>query len=116
MSPNEDPKLTKLVDTYEEVNQLTSLIQDDIARVLLHDPERREKLSKSLSLSEEQMQHEMNRAVYAFIGAMPLATANHSNLFMHALALHAPITGDPTLTTVMEQVNERTMAKHYHDS
>lgn len=100
--PQPNPLLVKL---FYDFNKVRGNIQHDISRVLLTDKSNQAELSKQLNGSENDMEVRMNKAVHAFLGAMPLAQMNRVNLFGKALALHSNLTGDSTMHDVFDEVN-----------
>jgi wyosine [tRNA(Phe)-imidazoG37] synthetase (radical SAM superfamily) len=95
----------KLVLMFDKFNHLTSHFQIEMADALLENPPNKKDLEKYAKASEEVMQQRIDKAVYAFVGAMPLASINGINLFMNALALHSNLTGNTTMHDVIEKLN-----------
>jgi len=95
----------KLVLMFDKFNHLTSHFQIEMADALLENAPNKKDLEKYAKASEEVMQQRIDKAVYAFVGAMPLASINGINLFMNALALHSNLTGNTTMHDVIEKLN-----------
>lgn len=115
MNGNPTPKppehSEKLVHLFKQMVALTSKIQIEISEALLENPANRDDVAKQLQRSENDMQLRVNKAVYAFVGAMPLGSANRQNLFMEALALHANLTGNTLVHDLIHEVNLQTLAE-----
>jgi hypothetical protein len=99
--------LSGLVKFFKTANEVTGTIQKDISIALLKDPAMQKKLSKQLKMSENDAQLETDKVVRAFIDEMPKATMNGYNLFGKVFAMHANITGDPTMHDVFDEVNRQ---------
>jgi len=95
----------RLVLMFDKINHLTSHFQLEMSEALLENPANKKDLEKYAKTSEEVMQQRIDRAVYAFVGAMPLACINGINLFMEALALHSNLTGNTTMHDVIDRLN-----------
>jgi hypothetical protein len=99
--------LSGLVKFFKAVNEVTGTIQKDISIALLKDPAMQKKVSNQLKMSENDAQLETDKVVKAFIDEMPKATMNGYNLFGKVFAMHANITGDPTMHDVFDEVNRQ---------
>jgi hypothetical protein len=99
--------LSGLVKFFKTANEVTGTIQKDISIALLKDPAMQKKLSKQLKMSENDAQLETDKVVRAFIDEMPKATMNGYNLVGKVFAMHANITGDPTMHDVFDEVNRQ---------
>jgi hypothetical protein len=95
----------KLVLMFDKFNHLTSHFQIEMADALLENSPNKKDFEKYANASEEVMQQRIDRAVYAFVGVMPLASINGINLFMNALALHSNLTGNTVMHDVIEELN-----------
>lgn len=95
-----------LADHFDYYNNLTGDIQMDMVKALLENPNIKEDFDNQKMKSEEEMQHRINKAVFAFVGAMPLASINGINLFMEAIALHSNLTGNPLMHKIIKRINE----------
>jgi hypothetical protein len=96
-----------LVKYFKKTNEVTGAIQKDISIALLRDPAMQKKVSDQLKMSENDAQLETDKVVKAFINEMPKATLNGYNLFSKVFAMHANITGDPTMHDVFDEVNRQ---------
>lgn len=106
LSENE---LENIVETFWQITQITNDLQRDISIALATDDGHRNKLSKRLRLSEEEMQRIFDRAAHGVVDAMPLATMNRCNMLTMIMALHANITGDGLMHEVFRRINERVL-------
>lgn len=100
--------IEELTELFVEFNRVTSVIQLQISAELLKHEISRKEFDEISKKSEEVMQEKMNKAVFAFIAAMPLATHNGINLVMEALSLHANITKNPMMHQIIEKLNQKT--------
>ena len=99
--------LSGLVKFFKTANEVTGNIQKEISIALLKDPAMQKKLAKQLKMSENDAEIETNKVVRAFIDEMPKATMNGYNLVGKVFAMHANITGDPTMHDVFDEVNRQ---------
>jgi hypothetical protein len=104
-----DEELDNLVETFWHISQITDDIQRDISIAKTLDKDHREKLSKWLKLSEEEMQKKLDNAVHEILDVMPLATMNRCNMITMIIARHANVTGDPLIHKIFERINERAL-------
>ncbi len=97
---------------FDLANKFTGLIQIKMSKEILTNEASKRDLDEQLSKSENEMQHRINKAVYAFVGAMPLATENNINLFFEVLSLYSNITGDSTMHEMIQKLNNLTYGEH----
>jgi hypothetical protein len=95
-----------LVSLFQQFNDVTGKLQVEMSAALVANEANRIDLCQWLKKPEEAMQHQLNKAVFAFVGAMPLASMNGVNLFMEAMLLHVQLTGDPMIEQVVTKINE----------
>lgn len=79
-----------------------------MSAVLLRNPRIKKRFDHDSKQSEEVMQKIIDKAVFAFVGAMPLATINSSNIFLQVMGIHSNLTKDPMMHRILERVNELT--------
>jgi hypothetical protein len=111
-----EEKVEELVPLFDQFNKITSQIQAEIAIALIQNEDIREDLSKKSCLSEEAMMKILNRAIYTFIGSLPLAQINQSNMFLTALGQHSEITGDPLFSDVINKLQELNEERYINES
>tara|TARA_R110002074_G_scaffold24141_3_gene72206 strand:+ start:599 stop:937 length:339 start_codon:yes stop_codon:yes gene_type:complete len=111
MTENEE-NLTSLL---EDMCDLTIQIQSEINIHLLKDDKMKAKIDERSKEDENKIMKRMNSAIYGFIAAMPLASANYTNLFMQVIAHHSKITGDPTLKNALIRISEKRQNEEIED-
>ena len=102
--PENEEHLTYLL---EDMCDLTSQIQEEMSHHLIQHDSVRKQVEKDNNGSENVAIEKMNRAILACVSQMPLATLNSVNLIMMIIAHHSKITGDPTMSRILNEIGSR---------
>lgn len=111
--PSGDERIHRLVSMLKEMAEITGSLQHEISDALLQCPLVSADLQKQLKTSESAVQVRLDSAVWAFVGAMPLACANRQNLFMEAIAHLGNHTGDSLIHEIIGELNRHAMVKDF---
>lgn len=91
----------------EEMVEVTSQLQAEISVSLLAHKGTRDCFNRNSVKPGNQVLEIINKAVHAFVGVMPLASANNINIFVQAMRFHSILTGDPTIIEIVKKISEK---------
>jgi hypothetical protein len=94
---------------YREFNEVTSILQKDISRSLLFDPNHKANLTKQLKMSENDVELLLDKVAHTVLAVMPLASMNRTNMLGRILALHSNLTGDPMIHDMFDEITHEVL-------
>lgn len=86
--------------------RFTGDIQTEIACTLAANEQVRGRTNALNKKSDNEIMERLNATIYGFIGIMPLASMNMTNMFMAALSMHSSITKTPEIQEILTEIGE----------
>lgn len=97
---------SKVKEHLKWMAKFTEDIQTEIACTLAANEQVRIKTNALNKRGDNEIMERLNATIYGFIGVMPLASMNMTNMFMAALSMHSSVTKTPEIQEILEEIGK----------
>jgi len=101
----------EILADYREFDRFGAEIQNGITEAFLRDEGWRKRVAAFMDLSDIRALEEIHKIIATVVDIMPCASSQGVNIFSTIAAHHSNVTGNPTLSHIIDLINRETSKK-----
>jgi hypothetical protein len=106
----------EILANYREFDRFGAEIQHGITEAFLRDEGWRKRVAAFMDLSDIRALEEIHKIIATVVDIMPCASSQGVNIFSTIAAHHSNVTGNPTLSHIIDLINKETSKNPAYES
>jgi F0F1-type ATP synthase gamma subunit len=106
----------EILANYREFDRFGAEIQNGNTEAFLRDEGWRKRVAAFMDLSDIRALEEIHKIIATVVDIMPCASSQGVNIFSTIAAHHSNVTGNPTLSHIIDLINKETSKNPAYES